>query len=192
MKKAKDYRLVYVFSESPISPAAEYLRLADTKMIFEKILKADSPTDPQIKTYTGTLTDRLLSLALESGTFSRFRTDPHFQSGEFEKLYQAWIRKALGKDLVMIVEDFAGFITCEVGDSSAQIGLIAVDPNHRGKGLATKLLQAAEFDAFQNGLNSIIVSTQEANIPACGLFQTQGFILKDRIYIYHYWNEDRQ
>lgn len=188
LEQASDFELVYIFSKKPLQFNHDRIRLADIKLTFKKDLIADAKKDLLILPYSGPLTDQLFNLAVESGVYSRFHTDQKFQKGEFVKLYRLWIQKALIKNEVLVTNDLSGFISCTVEEGTAQIGLIAVDKNQRGRGLAKRLIQAAERNAFLQGARSLTVPTQEMNIPACKLYENLGFGLSERMFIYHYWN----
>lgn len=187
LEQTSDFDLVYVFSKKPLKLSLDRFTLADIKLTFEKALQLSEQKDPLIQAYKKPLSPQLFALALESGIYSRFYTDQKFQNGEFEKLYRIWIQNALDREEVLITDDLSGFVSCEVSKNSAQIGLIAVNENHRGKGWAKRLMQAAEQTAFDKGAKSIAVSTQEINIPASTLYQSLGYNLKERTFIYHYW-----
>lgn len=185
---ASDFELVYIFSKKPLKFCSDKIALADIKLTFEKLLVDSVLEDPSIQNYTGPLSDQLLDLAIESGIYSRFHTDPGFKKREFEKLYQIWIQSAVDRQEVLLAEDCSGFVSCTVSENTAQIGLIAVDKNHRGKGWAKRLMHAAERKALLQGAETLIVSTQELNIPASTLYKSLGYELKERMYIYHFWN----
>jgi dTDP-4-amino-4,6-dideoxy-D-galactose acyltransferase len=186
LEQATHYRVVYIFSKFQLELASKHFLLADIKLTFSKNLHGIHSTDPEICPYFGELTDQLLNLALESGVYSRFHTDPGFVGGEYEKLYQLWIEKALANKEVLLAENQAGFVSCSISGKLAQIGLIAVDKSQRGKGWGKKLVLAAEDFALQKGAQSMIIGTQQANIPASTLYQRLGYELVERIYIYHY------
>jgi dTDP-4-amino-4,6-dideoxy-D-galactose acyltransferase len=189
IEQAKDFHLVYIFSKKPINLNSERIHQIDIRLTFEKELKKSTVADPKIKPYTDILTDQLLSLALESGIHSRFNTDPNFKNGEYKKLYQVWIQKALDQQQVLIADEISGFVTYGLSEQEAQIGLIAVDLQHRGKGLAKSLVQAAEKYAFQKGAQTLTIGTQQTNLPACNLYQKLGYTLKEKVFVYHYWSD---
>lgn len=188
LTQAEAFHLVYLFSKNPLTPNSNRIEAADIKLTFFKDLKKSADPDQGIVPYSGLLSDQLFTLTLESGIFSRFCKDPKFRDSEFEKLYKIWIQNALDRNEVLIAADFSGFVSYTVSGNTAQIGLIAVDKNERGKGWAKRLMQAAERKAFLQGAKSLTVSTQEINIPASKLYKSLGFELNERIFIYHYWN----
>lgn len=188
LTQAEAFHLVYLFSKNPLIPNSNRIKAADIKLTFFKDLNKSVSPDPGIVPYSGLLSDQLFTLTLGSGIFSRFYTDPNFVDFEFEKLYKIWIQNALDRQEVLISDDFSGFVSCAVSGNTAQIGLIAVDKNERGKGWAKRLMQAAERKAFLQGARSLSVSTQEINIPASKLYKSLGYEWNERIFIYHYWN----
>lgn len=190
LEQASDFELVYIFSKKPLQLNHDSIRLADIKLTYEKALFESSPKDPSILPYDGPLSVQLFDLAVESGIYSRFHTDHNFENEEFEKLYRIWIKKAVDKHEVLVSNDLSGFISCTVKEITAQIGLIAVDKNQRGKGLAKRLIHAAEREAFLEGAQILTVATQEMNIPASKLYESLGFGLIERMYIYHFWNRE--
>lgn len=187
LEAAKSYRLVYLFSEVPLDFKSTQIQSVDLRLTFFKNLKGQNPNTTEIYPYSGELSENLLTLALESGGFSRFHTDPRFINREFEKLYRLWIEKALAQQEVLIAEELAGFVTCEVLENEAQIGLIAVRKDHRGKGWGKRLIQAAENFAIQKGAQSMTIGTQTANFPASALYHSMGYQVVQRQFIYHYW-----
>ena len=184
--QAKDFQLVYVFSESPLLANSDLFLLADIKVTFAKALEGKGVSDPDIQPFTGSLTDSLLALALESGVYSRFKTDPGFRLGEYKKLYCLWIQQALDRQEVLMPKDQAGFVSCSISGEKAQIGLIAVDKSQRGLGWGRRLVHAAESFALNHHARELFIGTQEANTPAVGLYQSLGYELTERIHVYHY------
>jgi dTDP-4-amino-4,6-dideoxy-D-galactose acyltransferase len=184
--QAKDFQLVYVFSESQLLANSDQFFLADIKVTFAKALENKGVSDPDIQPFTQPLTDSLWALALESGVYSRFNTDPGFKLGEYEKLYRLWIQQALDQQEVLMAKDQAGFVSCSISGEKAQIGLIAVDRNQRGRGWGKRLVQAAERFAVHHQGRELLIGTQEANTPAVGLYQSLGYQLTERILVYHY------
>ena len=77
----------------------------------------------------------LVQLAIESGRYSRFRRDPHFPSGAFERLYQFWIdRSTRGEiaDATIVAssasenDEVLGMANCIGRRVQGRVGLIAV------------------------------------------------------------------
>jgi dTDP-4-amino-4,6-dideoxy-D-galactose acyltransferase len=184
--EAKEFDLVYIFSKSPLAIDSDRFLLADTKLTFAKSLEISKDSDPNIQPFSGELSESLINLALESGVYSRFKTDSGFRLGEYEKLYRLWIKQALDQKEVLLAKDQAGFVSCHIAREKAQIGLIAVDQSQRGQGWGKRLVQAAEAFAIENHAQEMYIGTQEANVPAVRLYQSLGYHLAERIYVYHF------
>ena len=187
LKKAKEFRLVYIFSKKPIPIHSESIHLADIRLTFEKELQQLEATQIPITAYSGELTRELLDLALESGVCSRFHTDPAFELDEYKKLYTLWINNALENQEVLLADNWAGFVSCPISGDRAQIGLIAVAPNRRGQGWGKKLVRAAEALAFGKGAKYMTIGTQQVNVTATSLYESLGYKVVDRIWVYHCW-----
>lgn len=156
--------------------------------MFGKNLIGNQPTDCEIRKFEGNLNYELESLAFQSGTFSRFKTDIRLNAGEFEKLYKLWIQKSVEEKGVLVADGNAGFVSCNVRSDTAQIGLIAVDKNQRGKGLGKRLIKAAEAFAFTKGAKKMKIGTQEANHPASALYSKLGYEVVEKVEVWHYWS----
>lgn len=137
--------------------------------------------------------EKLKSLALQSGLYSRFKVDPHFVNGEFEKLYAEWIEKSVKKNIsdeilvYYLHDDEKGFVSLGVKNGIGSIGLIAVDELERGKSIGKELMIAA-LDFFKTKkLSEVEVVTQKANYIACEFYKTLGFGVKSIENIYHLW-----
>jgi dTDP-4-amino-4,6-dideoxy-D-galactose acyltransferase len=192
LEEATNYQLVYIFSENHLPIIGSSIQLIETRVVFGKELTGSQPIDSVpiaigIKKFEGNLNSELRSLAIQSGTFSRFNVDTRLIAGEFEKLYKLWIQKSVEEGVVLVADDNAGFVSCSVKEDTAQIGLIAVDKNQRGKGLGNRLIQAAEAFAFAKGAKKMKIGTQEANHPACSLYSKLGYEVVERVGVWHYW-----
>lgn len=194
LEQARQFQLVYIFSSTPISFVSPRLRHVDTKLSFIKAL--ENSHVPEGISLLGkdssllqdaSIVQILQFLALESGTYSRFKTDPRLRQGEFEKLYQLWIQKAMSEGNILMAPEMAGMVTFDIKGPHAQIGLIAVHPDHRRKSWGKNLVFAAEAQAVIQGAVSMLIPTQEENSPAVKLYTDLGYELKERTFIYHFW-----
>jgi dTDP-4-amino-4,6-dideoxy-D-galactose acyltransferase len=188
LKAAKPFKLVYLVAQEELSYQHPQIFPADIRLTFSKNLDQLTHSNEDVQSFDGDLTDSLLELALESGVYSRFKKDPRFVDGEFEKLYTRWIKKALDQKEVLISRDHSAFVTCQVVGEEAQIGLIAVAKSQRGKGWGKKLIHEAEQHALRLGANRMVIGTQESNLPASALYQALGYQLVERSFIYHFWH----
>jgi len=137
----------------------------------------------------------LKKLALASGRFSRFNTDPNFLNNEYERLYSEWITRSVKKEIASHVyvakyeSLITGMVTLALKNETATIGLISVVERHQGKKIGTDLVHIADTAAFNMGFKTLTVTTQRKNEMAVCLYQKCGFAIAEKINIYHFWNK---
>lgn len=196
-----DVRLVYCFADSMDTTSNKTAKVCDGFLADEKVTyirnvaeKIKPVNDTNVTSYLGKpLNSRLRYLALEAGIYSRYRIDPNFKNGEFEKLYSEWIKKSLSaeiaKDVLVyrIKNKEMGFVSLEDKDGRCNIGLIATDPQYRNKGVGTKLVEASLRRAAAWKYKEIEVVTQKSNIIAGKFYEALGFEIKSIVNIYHFW-----
>lgn len=125
---------------------------------------------------------QVVALAESSYSNSRFRS-PWFSVDEQKEFYGTWIRKAiLGEfdDVCLVLKtanEVQGYISLKKHDKKLSVGLIAVSPDYRGKGIAQHLLQLSFKYALENKCESISVATQMSNVLATKLYIKSGFTL---------------
>lgn len=182
----KAFQLVYVFSPIPLQVKSNFLLKVDEKVIFEKKVESNISTvvKPAICTQWN---EHLLQLALESGTYSRFKMDSRLNKQEFEKLYSFWIRQEFEKGQILEPANRQGFVSVSIQDKKASIGLIAVNPSCRRMGIGKALINFALDFAKYHACESITVSTQASNHAACKLYEGMGFTVVESTFVYHYW-----
>ena len=136
---------------------------------------------------------RLRSLAWQAAEFSRYRLDPRMPAGAWRRMYSIWIRNSLNgtlADAVLVerVESrIVGVATVKHRDEEASIGLLAVDRQFRGRGIAGRLLEAVRERAQAAGCTTLAVVTQGDNVDACALYERAGYSLFDEQDIFHFW-----
>lgn len=190
-----NFKLIYVFSETELSLYQTEklpIQLTDCKVELETTVKLDAILPNLSIQPIRQLNNELLHLVYQSGHYSRYKLDKHFVGQEFERMYLAWITKVLNdknqQALAFIAQDkIVGFITLGKKNKFANIGLIAVDENFRGKNIGHHLINQAHWFAQQQNLTSITVNTQLANIGAMRFYLKQGFDVVKKTYIYHLW-----
>jgi dTDP-4-amino-4,6-dideoxy-D-galactose acyltransferase len=132
-------------------------------------------------------------LVLQAGLFSRFRLDINFSDKEYEKLYIEWLTKSINKTLAIktfVVKngsEIIGITTLGERSKFADIGLVAVDKNFRGRGIAYDLIHSADNTACGLGYDEIKVVTQLQNKGACRLYEKCNFQIESITNVYHYW-----
>lgn len=140
-----------------------------------------------------TATAELIQLARDAGHYSRFRVDPNIPRDVFERIYDAWITNSVNRtiaDEVMVVLDgssVSGLVTVAVKDGRADIGLLAVRTQARGRGLGKSLVAAALDWAARHDINEAQVVTQGANAKACRLYESCGYAVERAEHVFHFW-----
>lgn len=199
--KEMNFSLAYCFVHPEDNSFNESLRqnsalLVDVKVTYSILTdsKDNLTISDNIKPYRFKyVSDKLKSLALQSGKYSRFNIDPNFRENEYEKLYFEWIYKSVTKTLaneILVYQDgneIQGFITLRKIHDIGSIGLIAVDEKMRGKSIGRKLLNAAIVYFKENSIKHIEVITQKENSSACSFYESYGFEVSSVINVYHLW-----
>ena len=208
-KQHEGFKLIYLNAPEQVGVSPQILRslggaLVDHKTTFERSLenleeltlqcppelKIERRTEQVSKSYLASLMD----LAREAGKFSRFKSDPLFPLDKFNELYDTWLLKSLRGELaktVLVCENKndspTGFVTIACKGKLGSIGLIAVAPSVRGKGIATLLTMRALHEMKSLGMVSASVVTQRENVGACALYEKCGFSISDETSRYHFW-----
>ncbi len=197
--KKKNFTLVYASFREKIDSNNIFLndyevKLVDKKITYLKDVDRDSHYEQSIYNYDlKNPTKQMLKLAVESGVYSRFNYDKKIGKSKFEELYKLWmINSANGsfaKKVIVFKEasNILGMITLTEKSDRADIGIIAVDSDSRGKGIGKALMKAAEKWAYHNGYCNIQVVTQGFNIAACQLYKKIGFSKEKVEFYYHLW-----
>lgn len=161
---------------------------------FNHIVQGDfnSPKIVEVYSESMPLSD-LEDLAIQSGEYSRFAVDPNLPRDKYIALYKTWIKQSLCKKLaneVLVIRDTkhtVGVITLGEKNGRGDIGLIAVNIDHRGKKYGKKLIHAAQQWFVKNEYRFGQVVTQGLNIPACNLYKKCGYSIEKVEYYYHFW-----
>jgi dTDP-4-amino-4,6-dideoxy-D-galactose acyltransferase len=201
--KARDITLVYWPSgdrDGESRQAADQLGgfLADRKITYilelEKNAESSSAWEGQVEPYEPkSVSPDLRRLAVASGVYSRFRTDPRFPKDAFERMYCFWIEKSVqgteGEKVFVCRsgDRIAGMVTVESRAGRAVIGLIAVDPEFSGKGIGRALVYKAADWGLRNKFSIGQVVTQAVNSPACALYESCGYRIEKIERFYHFW-----
>ncbi|MDD3876097.1 MAG: GNAT family N-acetyltransferase [Bacteroidales bacterium] len=196
-ENAQKYQLVYIFSEEELKCDDPSLTLNDIKVTFlKKLCEELSDSIPECTPYIFNSADysELESLALESGKYSRFKTDQNFKNNEFEKLYKKWIFESVKKNITQEVlvyrkeKQIAGFVSIVKNyNYIAQIGLIAVLKDFQGYGVGGILMKNAERFAFMHKYAKMQVVTQLNNIQAVSFYKKHSYSIQKKTFIYHFW-----
>ncbi|CAM9019366.1 unnamed protein product [Wickerhamomyces anomalus] len=65
------------------------------------------------------------------------------------------------------------------------IGMLAVQKDHRGKGIAKELVKKTITEMIDQGADEVMLETEVVNIPAITLYENMGFIRSKRLYKYY-------
>lgn len=194
--------LIYYSSTSPLIEFNDISKIydvnfVDRKMTYSKKIDEKSFYNPFITGYKKDYPEKdLLNLAVQSGVYSRFNLDKRIGITNYENLYKEWIINSVNKKfakevLVYYDEDIiAGFATLGEKNSIADIGIIAVNSNYRGKGIGKSLIHSSENWFLNKDYKNIQVVTQGDNIPACKLYESCGYKVSRLEYFYHFWEKN--
>jgi len=100
-----------------------------------------------------------------------------FETGWTEADFLTWLARPEGMAIV-VGEDreaFAFGIGLVAGED-AELLTIATDPQRRGQGLGRIVFRALDRLAAARGLNRWILEVARNNIPAQGLYRSEGFV----------------
>jgi dTDP-4-amino-4,6-dideoxy-D-galactose acyltransferase len=206
--RARGTRLLYWPADHRREPSPDLMsefsgRLVARQAAFETLFsrcttregQADFPVE--VHEYAiGLPSQRLLELALIAGTCSRFHVDPGIPEAKFQGLYAAWITRSTLREIASMVlvaraavgnQEILGMVTICQSSQTARIGLIAVVPQARCKGIGSALLTAARLWAAGKGVARLSVVTQQANTGACRLYIRNGYRLRRLENLYHFW-----
>ncbi len=128
--------------------------------------------------------------ARKSFIYTRFHLDGKFSKEAANTVKAEWVRNYFigqrGTHMVLakINNEIAGFLQLIKKNDQLIIDLIAVDPDHRRKGIAQQMIHFAQQNI--SGCKTITVGTQLANIPSIKLYQRIGFMLDSAKYVFHY------
>ncbi|ODV74316.1 peptide alpha-N-acetyltransferase MAK3 [Cyberlindnera jadinii NRRL Y-1542] len=83
-----------------------------------------------------------------------------------------------------------GVIICKIEPhrdvrSRGYIGMLAVKKEHRGHGIAKKLVRISIEKMIKAGCDEIMLETEVVNKPAIALYEHMGFIRSKRLYRYY-------
>lgn len=192
-------KLAYWFVDPDDADAARTATAINAMLVDRKVTyllelgqAAPAAVDARIERATE-VSGQLRALALQSGKYSRYKIDPNFGHGAFERMYTIWLERAvagaIAKDVLVFKEGGRelGFATVGVKNGRANIGLIAVDAEARGKGIGVHLVNTALAKAKEWGIAQIDVVTQKDNAGACRFYERCGFTQEKIEHIYHVW-----
>jgi len=134
--------------------------------------------------------DRKAIQKISQDAFSNTRfKDYYFGVSSANKIYKHWVSAAINgthDDCCLVNRNMngliVGFVTVKKVDNYIKIGLIAVDSNHKRKGVAKELMRLVEIYAVQNNVDRIMVTTQCNNDAAKSLYRSLGYFICSEFY----------
>lgn len=138
----------------------------------------------------------LRALAARSHEASRFYADGRFARARCDELYAIWIEKSCAgwAESVLVAEHDGApcaYLSCHVrGAARGEIGLVAVAPHARGRGLGGDLVSSGLAYFAERGIERVHVVTQARNLGAQRLYQAHGFQTARMELWYHLWIDE--
>jgi len=132
-------------------------------------------------------------LGVIAGSHSRFMCDPMIPRTVGERLFRLWAESSLRGVLAdanfgyLSDNRIMGFVSVRQQETGGRITLIAVRPEARRRGIASRLVRAAEIYVTKTGGNKITVATQGHNEPAFRLYRSAGYREVARTRVWHVW-----
>jgi dTDP-4-amino-4,6-dideoxy-D-galactose acyltransferase len=154
-------------------------RLVDEMIDFEVSIDTSScSVDPHVRKAIISDITELKMIARESWQITRFFNDSFLSTEKAKLLYELWIENSLrGKmaDAVFVWQEetnICGYITLK---KDGHIPLVAVLPDHQGRGISRKMVKAVFNECKNLGIVKSYIETQVANISAIRSYQSCGF-----------------
>lgn len=86
--------------------------------------------------------------------------------------------------------ELIGVIVCKIEPhrnvrTRGYIGMLAVKKEHRGRGIAKRLVRNSIEQMMKSGCDEIMLETEVVNKPAIALYEHMGFLRSKRLYRYY-------
>lgn len=181
------------------SRAAEshHYHLMDLRATFSIDLRQTDGDSPKKSKIRPAVIDEIAELKRMAGEFheiSRFFADDHFERSKCRELYELWIERDFkeANRFLWVYEEkgqIAGYTSASVDQSNklAHIGLVGVNKQFRGRGIALHLQLEVLRKLRDLGVNNVEVVTQGRNIKAQNLYHKSGYRLQSIDLWYHKW-----
>lgn len=190
-----DYDLVYIFEDHGLGFCLPKAKLVDEKVVYtlQDTSQSEFNNDVMIWDARQSVTEDLLHLALVSGKYSRFKLDNAFPKGSYERLYTRWIEQSV--KLNMATEVFCymhddtpkGLITLDMKNGRGTVGLVAIHEECQNQGIGSLMMRHVIHYALQCRCEKLSVATQLCNVPACKLYEKNGFVIESVTDVWHWW-----
>lgn len=189
------YDLIYVFADHGLGFCSSGAKLIDEKVVYALGNTNQAEYNKNVMIWDGGqgVTKELLHLALVSGKYSRFKLDEGFPAGSYEHLYTRWIEQSVNRTMAtevfcyMIDDTPKGLVTLDRNDDKGTIGLVAIHEDWQNKGVGSSMMRHVMFFAQQHGCEHLFVATQLNNLPACKLYEKNGYKIDSITDVWHWW-----
>lgn len=151
---------------------------------------------PNVVAVSSPVSPALQELAREAGWASRFKADERLRP-HFSRLYDLALDRALVASQGSAAFAYelegrpVGLLTIITAGEVGKIGLLAVHPSFRGRGIGTALLEVRDWWHTQHGVPMCRVVTQKSNAGAVSLYRKAGYELVEETPVFHFWPEQR-
>lgn len=166
-------------------------KCCDLKVTYRKALSEADQLRVGNVSVAVSATSKLEDLALASGWCSRFVSDDRLRPF-FRSMYLRWLKRDMESGRVFVlptVDAPEGIVTVSIYGGIGKIGLVAVDANSCGKGLATLLMRHVCGWLAGQGIRECEVVTQGLNVAARHLYEKVGFKLQTQMEVWHIWKK---
>ncbi len=172
--------------------------LVDVRVTLDRFLEpgdAEAFIEKQTRSATTADIPKLESIARVNYGMTRFSLDPHFPPDRVEAMYAHWIAKSVngGANITWVTCDeqvITGYLSCILGETEGQIGLVGVDPAQQNQGIGSALVAAGLRWFSEQRARRVTVVTQGRNVAAQRLYQKHGFRTASVMLWYHWWARD--
>lgn len=199
--KEEKVKLIYLYIDPRDIAANKYAAskkwfLADEKITYTlQVAPSDNKSlHDDIMAYRfDYLNNELISLAIQSGEWSRFKIDNKFRPDDFTRLYKKLIENSVKGDMADEIfvhktgEHIDGMITIAIKENIGIIGLLGVDVAIRGNGVGKNLINSAIDYCSVRKIERLNVVTQKKNTNACKFYEKNNFKINSIINLYHVW-----
>jgi dTDP-4-amino-4,6-dideoxy-D-galactose acyltransferase len=196
--RASRTQLLYFLarSDDPAAVAEEAgYREVDGRVTLRRPLAGFRPeADNSVSPFVASYLDTLRQIARSSYHDSRFYHDGRLPRAKCDELFDLWTAQTCQRhpDHVLVAREGGtpvGYVTCKTDPHTHEgvIDLIGVAEPARGRGVGTRLVDAALAWAALRGATAMSVVTQARNTAAIRLYERRGFVTSLVQRYYHKW-----
>jgi [ribosomal protein S18]-alanine N-acetyltransferase len=150
----------------------------------ETVVVPAPPTTYSIRPLTADQLDEVLRL-----NFRCFRNGENYTRHTFSYLLSE--PQTLSYRVVTAEGEMAAFVFVMINhEGAAHVTTIGVAPEHRRRGLATRMLEHVERALKKKGLSTVVLEVRVGNTAAQDLYKRSGYSVVQRIATYYHNGED--